>query len=334
MDAAVVIHVREGLIRGGGCLKMRVVFLGTPELAGCVLEALFASRHSIAAVVTRPDMPKGRSGKPVSTPVKETALRLGLPFMQTKNVNEQVCIGFIRDMKPDALVVVAFGQIFKRSFFESAPKYILNLHASLLPKYRGANPIATAIMDGEKITGVSVMQVVNAVDAGPVYLQKKIPILDSDTTDTLTKKIASLGGTAVVETLDSIEAGSAVSAPQDESKATYAAPFSKSDGLVDWTTDAYALERRIRALDPWPGAFTFIKRTGMRIRILQAERTDGNGDHGAVLTADEKGILVAAGGGALFIKRLQAAGRNACTAAEFLRGNKLVAGDLFDNGTS
>jgi len=249
--------------------------------------------------------------------------------LQPEDVNEPGAIEWTSSRNPDALVVAAFGQIFKQPFFRVFNDCILNVHASLLPKYRGPNPVAYAILNGDPFTGVSIMRIAEEIDAGPVFLQREIPVGMDDTTGSLTSKLSILGGEVLAEVLDMVEAGGAVPVPQDDALATGAPAFSKRDGLINWSLPAEALERRIRAMQPWPGAYTFLQPGGTRIAVISAPIGGRSGEPGKVLKVDEHGIHVGAGEGALVIERLQAAGKRVCMCCDFLRGTRVCEGDRF-----
>lgn len=308
---------------------MKTVFLGTPPFAGEILRILASSEHEVVLAVSQPDKRAGRSRKMRPTHVRTTAEDLGIDVFQPENLNVDEHLDRIASYKPDILVVAAFGQILGEKLLHAFENRVINVHASLLPKYRGANPIACAILEGEKVTGVSIMRIVKKLDAGPVILQRKVEIDSRDTTGSLTGKLSILGGEALVQALSVMEKEEAVFTPQNEAEATYASRFEKKDGLIDWTADADYIERQVRAMNPWPGAYTTIERYDLRVTIKSSMTVDANGESGEVLKINENGILVAAGKGSILIESLQAAGKQECFAADFVRGRKLEKGDRF-----
>ena len=234
---------------------MRIIFMGSPSFAVPSLEAIHASNHKVLAIVTQPDRPVGRNLKIQPPPIKITAQSLGIPVFQPTTTKTQEFVDQMAALKPDILVVVAYGEILRRNVLELAPRGAVNLHASLLPKYRGAAPIPWAILNGENETGITTMQVDLAMDAGPVFLKRTCEIESSDTAESLSKKLADLGAPLLTKTLDLIEKNEIVAEAQDISAVTYAPKLKKEDGLVDWNKPASWISRQIRAFNPWPGTF-------------------------------------------------------------------------------
>lgn len=309
---------------------MRIIFMGTPDFSVGIMEAMAERGHEIVLAVTQPDKPKGRGGKVACSPVKEAAVRRNIPVFQPKKVREPENIAMLREQKPDMIVVAAFGQILPEEILTMAPFGCINVHASLLPKYRGASPIQWAVLDGEKESGVTIMRMDTGVDTGDIVAQKAIPLDPEETAGSLFDKLASLGASLLCESIDSIEKGTAVYTPQDHAKATHTGKIEKSMGKMDWTLPATVLERRVRGLSPWPGAYTFC--SGKTLKIWKAAVADGApAGHavspGSVLEAKES-LLVQTGDGALCLTEVQLEGKKRMDAASFLRGNPLPQGTV------
>ncbi len=310
---------------------MRVLFFGTSPFAVPTLQALHdaATRHIVLGVVTQPDRPKGRGQKVQMSPIKELAVRLGYPIYQPERVRRKPFPDEVRALAPDALVVVSFGQIIPQSLLD-LPRYGgINVHASLLPRWRGAAPIHHALFAGDAETGVATMQMEATLDTGPVYLVAREPILPDDTVGTLEPRLAALGGPLLVQTLDRLEAGDLAATPQDAVGVTLAPPVTRETGFLDpQNEDAPALARRVRGTAPRPGAFLQL---GERlVKVLEARpEPEGNetAPPGTVLAVRKNGVAVAARGGALLLTRLQPEGKNAMPAADYARGARLAPGD-------
>lgn len=307
---------------------MRVVFMGTPDFAVGTLQALIASKHEMAAVVTQPDKPKGRGKSMQFTPVKEVAVEAGIPVLQPIKVREAEVVEEIRSYQPDVIVVVAFGQIIPKSILEM-PKYgCINVHASLLPKYRGAAPIQWAVIDGEEVSGVTTMQMDSGLDTGDMLLKKEVLLEKEETGGSLFEKLSQVGAELLIETLEKLEDG--VIAPQkqpQESPTAYAAMMSKEMGKIDWTKDAISIERLIRGLNPWPSAYT---RLGEKtLKIWSAEVMPGQQAlPGTVVRADKNGLWIQTGDGILAVKELQLEGKKRMEADAFLRGYTVETGTV------
>ncbi len=294
---------------------MRLVFMGTPDFAVPALSALHEAGHDIAAVFTRPPRPAGRGRRPRPSPVARKVGELGLPVFTPTGLRDEEAIGLFRDLRPEAAVVAAYGLILPRAVLEIPPGGCLNIHASLLPRWRGAAPIHRAIMAGDEVSGISIMQMDEGLDTGPVLLAEAVPIGPEETTGELHDRLAALGGRLIVEALarrDDLEP-----VPQDEDRATYAPKIGKEEARVDWARPAAGIDRQIRGLSPFPGAWSEIG--GERVKFLGSRLAEGSGAPGEVLEAGPT-FKVAAGEGAVEITRLQRAGRAAMNAEEFLRG--------------
>ena len=256
---------------------MRIVFMGTPDFAASALEALVQSRHEILAVVTQPDKPKGRKGIMTPSPVKEIALREGIPVLQPKRVREEGFDEILAGYQADAFVVVAFGQIIPQRILD-LPKYgCLNVHGSLLPSYRGAAPIQWAVLDGRKKSGVTVMQMDAGIDTGDILLQKEIVLAEDETAGSLFDRLSALGAEALLEVLDGLEAGTVTPVPQGESDTPYAKMLTKEMGEIDFSRSGAALDAFVRGMDPWPGAYTFLGEKMLKVWKLKPAGADRAG---------------------------------------------------------
>jgi methionyl-tRNA formyltransferase len=317
----------------------RIVFMGSPDFALPTLRRLLESEHEVVAVYTQPDRPAGRGRGLQPPPAKRLALAHSVPVFQPARVSAPDSVADISRLAPDLIVIAAYGQILKQPVLDVPRRGVLNVHASLLPRHRGAAPVAAAILAGDEETGVSIMQTEPALDAGPVLAQRRVPISPQDTAGTLTDRLAEEGADLLIEVLPAWLAGSLVPAPQDSSKATYAPMLHKEDGRIDWRLPADEIWRRVRAFTPWPGAFTYLD--GQPLRLLETWPIPGavslaEGDRlaagtivqcpsGAEVPA-EPGFAVVTGRGLLAIVRVQLAGRRALTAGEFLRGQRELMG--------
>lgn len=308
---------------------MRVLFFGTSPFAVPTLVSLHeaAPRHEIIGVVTQPDRPSGRGMKLAVGPVKAKALEFGYPVYQPERVRRKPFPDTVRDLAPDALVVISFGQIIPQSVLD-IPRYGgINVHASLLPRWRGAAPIHYAVLAGDTETGVATMQMEATLDTGPVFLESRIPILPDDTTGSLEPRLAALGGPLLVETLNRLEAGTVTATPQAEHGMVYAPPAEKPFGFLDpISEEAAALERRIRASTPRPGAFLVL--AGKNVKILEAksEETASETEPGTISAVRKDGIAIATRGGTFLITKLQPESRGAMNAADYARGARLTKG--------
>lgn len=307
---------------------MRIVFMGTPEFAVPALRAL-AANHDVAAVVTQPDRPRGR-GKEVAFPeVKQAATELGIPVFQPIKVRETAFIEVLRQLAPEVIVVTAFGQILSGDIL-NLPRYgCINIHASLLPAYRGAAPVQYAVMDGVGESGVTTMFMDQGVDTGDILLKKAVALAPDETGGSLHDKLSAVGGLLIVETLKKLEDGTLVRIKQDENQASYVKMLKKESGHIDFNKEAVEIERAIRGLNPWPGAYTHID--GKTIKLWKAEAldTEYEGAAGEAVDIQKDGFSVKTGKGTLRIMELQPEGKKRMTAAEYLRGYQMKAGVLF-----
>lgn len=309
---------------------MKIIFMGTPDFAAGALEALISAGHEIAAVVTQPDKPKGRSKELLPPPVKQCALKYHIPVMQPKRIKTPEAVAELKRYPADIYIVAAFGQILSQEILD-LPKYgCLNIHASLLPKYRGASPIQHVIIDGEEKTGVTIMQMDAGLDTGDMLYKKEIPIEAADNYESLHDKLMVLGGEAIVEALSLLEQGVLTPEKQDASLSSYASLIDKSMGRVDFTKRAAELDRLIRGLTPWPSAFTSYR--GRQLKIWRAEAAAGENaaarTPGEIVKVDKDSFTVAAGEGVLKIWEVQLEGKKRMSVHDFLLGVKLQPGEL------
>lgn len=241
---------------------MRVVFMGTPDFAVKSLDAVLKAGHEVKGVITQPDRPKGRGKKMLPPPVKERALQLGLPFYQPQSVKDEAFLALLKRLEAEVIVVAAYGRILPQSVLELPLFGCINVHGSLLPQYRGAAPIQRAILNGDKETGVTIMQMAAGMDTGDILLKKAVPIGENDTTGQLFERLAYLGGELLVDALEALAAGRLQREKQNEAEATYAPMLSKTDEIIDWQKPAYILHNQVRGLNPTPGAYTFLTESG------------------------------------------------------------------------
>lgn len=314
---------------------MRIIFMGTPEFAVPVLESLINSRHEVVAVVTQPDRPKGRGKNMQFSPVKECALAHNIPVMQPVNVSVPEVIDELRAYEPELIVVVAFGQFVTKKIREM-PKYgCINVHASLLPKYRGAGPIQWAVINGEKESGVTTMYMCREIDKGDMLLKDTVTLDPKETGDSLHDKLSMMGGPLLLKTIDQLEDGSAVRIPQCEEESTYAPKLEKTMGNIDWTMDADRIERLVRGLNSWPGTFTKIHGKTVKIwdcDVVRRETLTENqaaATPGTVIVSEKDQLIVKAGNGALSLRMLQPEGKKNMTVDAYLRGYPIAQGELF-----
>lgn len=300
---------------------MRVVFMGTPDFAVGTLEAIIKAGHEVAGVVTQPDKPKGRGKTLQPTPVKEVAVRENIPVLQPKKVREEESIEAIRAMNPDVIVVVAFGQIIPQAILD-IPKYgCLNVHGSLLPKYRGAAPIQWAVIDGEKESGVTIMRMDAGLDTGDMISTVVVALEKNETGGSLFDKLSEAGAKLLVETLVTVENGTAIYTKQPEESTTeYAKMISKDMGHIDWNRSAEEIERLIRGLNPWPSAYTKMDGKTLKIWKAHVEKRDLTGEPGTVVRTDGKGMYIQTGVGILCVDELQLEGKKRMPVTAFLRG--------------
>ncbi|MEC4891205.1 MAG: methionyl-tRNA formyltransferase [Nitrospira sp.] len=313
---------------------MRIVFMGTPEFAVPSLEALLASDDQVVGIVTQPDRPKGRGQVLTPSPIKVIAQREHLPLLQPLKIKAPEFLEALAAWKPDLIAVTAFGRILPGSVLTLPPMGCVNVHGSLLPKYRGAAPVQWAVINGERETGITTMLMDEGMDTGAMLLQESLAIDPDDTAGTIAPRLAAIGGRLLVETIRQLKAGTITPLPQDHSRATMAPILKKEDGLIDWTMSASQLSNRVRGLSPWPGAYTFLD--GERWMIWKASHRamDKQGAPGTIVGVTKQVIQVATGEGVLEVTEVQPANSKRLTVAQFLAGHHVAAGQRFDAGPS
>ena len=305
---------------------MRIVFMGTPDFSVPALEALVEGGHEVVAAITQPDKPKGRGKAVLMTPVKEKAMELGIPVYQPVKVREPEFVEKLRQMEPDAIVVVAFGQILPKSILE-IPRYgCVNIHASLLPKYRGAAPIQWAVIDGERESGVTTMFMNEGLDTGDMLEKEAVTLDPKETGGSLHDKLSAIGGRPILSTLKGLEDGTLKGTPQTDEGTCYAKMLKKSLGDIDWTMDAAAIERLIRGLNPWPSAYTCLHGKTLKIWDGDVLEREYGVEPGTVAEVAKDRLVVQTGQGSLAIRSLQLEGKKRMDAGDFLRGYAVEAG--------
>ena len=303
---------------------MKIIFMGTPDFAAASLEALIASRHEIQAVVTQPDKPKGRKGELTPSPVKVIAKREGIKVYQPLKVRDEEFVKTLRAYNPDVMVVVAFGQIIPLSILKMPKFGCVNIHGSLLPKYRGAAPIQWAVLDGEKETGITTILMDEGIDTGDILLKKTIKIDADETSGSLFDKLMALGAETILETLDELEKGNLTPTKQGESPTAYAKMLTKAMGLIDFTRSAKELDCFVRGMDPWPSAYTLL--AGKTLKLWKVRAVDGSGKAGSVIEIGKESFTIACGEGAIEVLEVQLEGKKRMSAGDFLKGSTLNIG--------
>lgn len=306
---------------------MRVIFMGTPDFSVGTLEALIQAGHQVVLAVTQPDKPKGRGGKMQFPPVKETAMEHGIPVFQPRKVREPENIEELRKYQADVIVVVAFGQILPREILELTPYGCINVHASLLPSYRGAAPIQWAVINGEAVSGVTTMQMDEGLDTGDMLLKTEVPLEPEETGGSLHDKLAAAGASLCVRTLKALEEGTVTPKKQGESPTAYASMLKKEMGEIRWEEPAISIERLIRGLNPWPSAYTGWQDKTMKIWEAEVLEEDSGQEPGTVVRVDKDGFLVQTGKGLLKVTALQIPGKKRMEADAFLRGYSMEPGE-------
>ncbi len=309
---------------------MKIVYMGTPDFAVPALAALAESGYEVAGVVTQPDKPKGRSKTLVPTPVKEEALKHGIPVYQPKKVREPEFVETLKEIGPDIIIVAAFGQIIPKEILDMPEFGCINIHASLLPKYRGAAPIQQAVINGDKEAGVTIMKMGIGLDTGDMISQASVPLAEDETGGSLFDRLADLGADLLVKTLPSIFDRTAVYEPQpEESPTPYVGMITKQMGLLDFHKDAEELERLIRGMDPWPSAYTFLNGKSLKVwKAAVEQKVSGSEEPGTIVNTDKEGIHVACGQDRLVLKEIQLEGKKRMDAAAFLRGYPIETGTM------
>jgi methionyl-tRNA formyltransferase len=308
---------------------LKVIFLGTPQFAVPTLDALLSSRHTVVGVVTQPDRPRGRGQKESDGPVKVRARVAGLPILQPDTLKDPAVRQAIAALGADIGVVAAYGRILAQAVIDIPRLGMINVHASLLPKYRGAAPVHRAVIAGESKTGVTIMRIVRALDAGAMLDTVERPIGPDDTSEDVERDLAALGASLLVKTLDRLAMGPVEEIEQDESQATYANRLTKDDGIVDWTRPAAAIHNQIRGLHPWPHAYSYVGGQRLILHHSTWAAEAAAAEPGTIVAAHGDELRVATGDGTLLITELQAEGRRPSPTREFLAGRKLTAGLRF-----
>lgn len=313
---------------------MRIVYMGTPDFAVGALDALYRAGHDIVAVVTQPDKAKGRSDKPVYSPVKAYAVQNGIPVLQPERIKRPEAVEELRKLSADVFVVAAFGQILSKEILEMPKWGCLNIHASLLPKYRGSSPIQWTVINGEEKSGVTIMQMDEGVDTGDILYQKEILLDRKETGESLFDKLSVLGAEAIVEALSLLEEGKLKPVPQNKEEASHTVMLNKAMGRLDFSKSAQELERLIRGLNSWPSAYTFLE--GKQLKIWEADiyeqkdaedrDAEGKALFGSIIRVDSDGFAVKCGSDAIWVKELQLEGKKRMSCRDFLRGKELHPG--------
>ncbi|QWV94071.1 methionyl-tRNA formyltransferase [Geomonas oryzisoli] len=305
---------------------LRIIFMGTPEFACPTLRTLIERGENVVAVVTQPDRPKGRGQQTLPPPVKVVAESHGIPVLQPVKVRLPESIDQIRALEPDLIVVIAFGQILPKALLDIPTHGCINVHASLLPRYRGAAPLNWCIINGETETGVTTMMMDVGLDTGDMLLKSATPIDPDEDTQSLHDRMSQLGAELLAQTLDRLVAGELVPEKQDDALTCYAPIMKKEDGLIDWTRSAQDIKNQVRGMTPWPGAFSFLD--DKLLKVYKVQTAAGTGNPGEVVAAGRDGIEVACGEGSLVIRELQLEGKKRMAAGDFLAGYKVPAGSL------
>lgn len=302
--------------------------MGTPQPAAATLERLMEGPDSVVGVVTQPDRPAGRGQKRVASPVRRIAEAHRIPVAAPEKIRDPAFLKMLQEWKPQLIVVVAYGRILPVSILRLAPYGCLNVHYSLLPKYRGAAPATWTIINGEPRGGVTTMQLVEKMDAGPIYLQEEVALAADETTGSLQAKLTPVGAALLLETIRRIKEESIAPRAQDDTQVTFAPIIKKEDGLVDWTRAAAEIERRVRGFNPWPSAYTHIRGKLLKVhRAAVVAEAQIAGSPGEVIRADSHGFWVATGSGALSLEEVQLENKKRLSGIEFLRGARIQSGD-------
>ncbi|MCF0130143.1 MAG: methionyl-tRNA formyltransferase [Pseudobutyrivibrio sp.] len=305
---------------------MKIVFMGTPDFSVATVDAIYKASHEITLVVTQPDKPRGRSGALSPSPVKEWALEHDIPVFQPERIKRPEAVAELKKYEADLFVVTAFGQILSQEILDMPRFGCINVHASLLPKYRGAAPIQWAVLNGDEVSGVTTMMMAAGIDDGDMLLKKEYKLASDETGGSLFDKLAVMGGELIVETIDKLSKGMITPQPQDESEATHVGMIKKEDGCIDFSNAAVVIERQIRGLNPWPSAYT--KLDGKTLKLWSAKVVSGvnKGQPGEVIAVDKTGFTVNCGLDSLYIMELQLEGKKRMKAGDFLRGYNLTEG--------
>jgi methionyl-tRNA formyltransferase len=304
-----------------------IVFMGTPEIAALTLLTLIEGPDPVVGVVTQPDRPIGRGQQTAPSPVRRMAETRGIPVITPTKIRDPSFLDMLRSWNPQIIVVVAFGRILPKPVLNLSPRGCLNVHYSLLPKYRGAAPVTWTIINGEEKGGVTTMQLVEQLDAGPIYLQEELKLVDHETTASLQAKLAPIGAKLLLKTLDGLKSNSLQPHDQDETRVTFAPMIRKEDGVIDWTEPALTIERRVRAFTPWPSAYTHLNGKLLKVHRASPIQTNRSGKPGEIVRADSGGFWIATGNGTLSLEEVQLENKKRLVGVEFIKGARIAAGD-------
>lgn len=313
--------------------NLRTIFMGTPEFALPPLEGLLAAGVNLVGVYTQPDRPKGRGKKLAASPVKQLAVERGIPVFQPQKLRDPQAVAELQALQPDLIIVVAYGQILPKVVLDTPRHHCINIHASLLPKYRGAAPINKVIIDGETETGVTTMLMDVGLDTGDMLVKRSLTIGENETAGQLHDRLAVLGRDVLDETLRQLCAGTLVAEKQDDALSCYAPMLKKEDGLIDWHRSAIEIHNQVRGLDPWPGTYTYLDDEVLKIAATTVSMEIG-GEPGTILSADKTGVRIACGEGSLLVGELQLPGKKRLAAINFLSGRPLFPGTLLINNNT
>jgi methionyl-tRNA formyltransferase len=308
----------------------RIVFMGTPQIAAATLEFLFQGPDTVVGVVTQPDRPAGRGQQTAPSPVRKLATSHTIPVIAAEKIRTPEFLENLRRWQPDIIVVVAYGRILPKTILDLAPHGCLNVHYSLLPKYRGAAPAAWTIINGETQGGVTTMKLVEKMDAGAIYLQQAIALASDETTGSLYAKLTPIGAQLLLETLRQLKAGSLNAREQEESAATLAPMLKKDDGRIDWNSSAVEIERRVRGLDPWPGSFTHVGEKYLKVHRASVVATERSGQPGEVIRADSNGFWIATASGVIGLEEVQLENKKRIPGGEFIKGARIKVGERLE----
>ena len=304
-----------------------IVFMGTPNCAAVTLEGLLEGPDPVVGVVTRPDRPAGRGQKTISSPVRKVAEKHQKPVLTPERIRDSGFLETLKGWAPNLIVVVAYGRILPRSILDLPSQGCVNVHYSLLPKYRGAAPITWALVNGEEMSGVTTMRLVEQMDAGPILLQEEVPVATGETTASLEAKMTLVGAQLLLETIRGLKEGRIKDNPQREAEASHAPILKKEDGQIDWSQPAKEIERRVRAFTPWPSAYTYWKKQLIKVHRAELVNEEARTSPGEVVRADREGLWVATGQGVLSLQDVQQENRKRMSAAEFVRGARIKNGE-------
>lgn len=309
---------------------LKIIFMGTPDFAVASLEALLKGPDKVVAVVSQPDKKQGRGKKLAAPAVKKTAIAAGIPVLQPEKIKTQEFLDELSAYEPDLIVVAAYGRILPASVLQLVPLGCINVHGSILPRYRGAAPIQWAVINGDKQAGVTIMQMDEGMDTGDILHIAAIEVDENETAGGLFWKLAELGGVALVDTIEKLKQREIIPIPQDDNEATHAPMLNKADGHIDWNQPASTIHNRIRGLDPWPCAFSFLGKERLRLFVPEVIHMDNSSQPGTVIRADKTGLLISTADNCLLIKELQPEGKKRMKAADYLNGHPIAGGTVLD----